>query len=121
MTLWTELPPHVTIGDNTYNLDGISIPEHGANKFVPIASEATGVATLVGSEESAAPLIVEGGEESGEFVPDSGQPTFEEARAAFLSGRPVFLKMGNLYFLVVEASTSAISTACLEMGASWAK
>lgn len=40
------------------------------------------------------PLIVEGtiDSESFEFFPDAGQPTFDEAQAAFLAGTPVILK-----------------------------
>ena len=87
-------PPHVTVGEETYNLENIEIPEQGANKFVPVVGE-TGVATLVGSQESAAPLIVEADydEENGIVVRSNGQPTFDQTKVAFLAGRNVLVKI----------------------------
>ncbi len=43
--------PRVRIGNKVYTLDEIEVPEHGAEFFVPNASEASGVASLVGYEE----------------------------------------------------------------------
>lgn len=53
----------------------------------------TGVATLVGSQESAAPLIVETDFNEGEIKVREGQPTFDQAKDAFLAGRNVLVKI----------------------------
>lgn len=49
---------------------------------------------VLNAQGDAGPLIVEGhaGEFEFNFEPDEGQPTFAEAKAAFLAGRVVILK-----------------------------
>ena len=48
------------------------------------------------AQGGAQPLIVEGKADGDVFEPNEGQPTFAEAKAAFLAGRVVFLKYADM-------------------------
>ena len=48
---------------------------------------------VLSAQGGAQPLVIIGTVSDGAFTPNAGQPTFEQAKAAFLSGIPVFVNM----------------------------
>lgn len=66
-----------------------------------------------------APLVVEGtwdASDTGVFTPDAEQPTWNEAKEAFLSGTPVFLKTVEGEVILIDMLYPAYNSDVLILG-----